>query len=545
MSCIEKEPTILLFLNFALHILMIGIFLSIILKYYIGFSEYEYIWFCSKILTVKKMIKNNNQKDQVFYNLAEGYQRQYIKDLYYLDFLKYTSKEGCLHNYKKCGILDTYGNNFCFLSKYDCPMNDFLFDYTSKLSEYQQKDYKYYPANPDDYYFYYKYGVENKGIILISKWITSESRPKYINGNNFIFDVDAFKEVFEDDDDDDDDDDDFEDDDDDDDNNNEDDEDKIGKAAGKAVIEGSIDFAGSLISNSVKLARIYKLIDYIDEKINKDEKNIDYNYTYINGKNYVKNYMGFKDLENAKDFDKIDFSIYKSRYPNYISMLFAIIFLICYTVFLIIYIVYTCKEKEMNKLFCISIIYYVPSFLGFWLYSIIIYAMYFKSGAIEIAKRIRADKYIEDFLEEFYSHFEKNGFIIAMITLFSFSAVLFISIFLLKPIMNCIIEKERENYYRDQVERIRKQNQDKERNYNMYTGNYHRPQLNTEDIQINTNSNSNRNRNNIIRFYGNTNQNENNAQNNNMNDNNANKDELNNGNNNVFIYNRNLETIAT
>ena len=76
----------------------------------------------------------------------------------------------------------------------------------------------------------------------------------------------------------------------------------------------------------MKLARIYKLIDYIDEKINKDEKNIDYNYTYINGKNYVKNYMGFKDLENAKDFDKIDFSIYKSRYPNYISMLFAIIF---------------------------------------------------------------------------------------------------------------------------------------------------------------------------------------------------------------------------
>ena len=130
-----------------------------------------------------------------------------------------------------------------------------------------------------------------------------------------------------------------------------------------------------------------------------------------------------------------------------------------------------------------------------------------------------------------------------MITLFSFSAVLFISIFLLKPIMNCIIEKERENYYRDQVERIRKQNQDKERNYNMYTGNYHRPQLNTEDIQINTNSNSNRN--NIIRFYGNTNQNENNAQNNNMNDNNANKNEQNNGNNNVFIYNRNLETIAT
>ena len=50
------------------------------------------------------------------------------------------------------------------------------------------------------------------------------------------------------------------------------------------------------------MARINKLIKYIDNKNNNDEKNIDYNYTYINLNNYVKNYMGFENLEAANNF---------------------------------------------------------------------------------------------------------------------------------------------------------------------------------------------------------------------------------------------------
>ena len=42
-------------------LIMFCIFLVLIIKYYSGFSEYEYIWFCSKILTIKKMIENNNK----------------------------------------------------------------------------------------------------------------------------------------------------------------------------------------------------------------------------------------------------------------------------------------------------------------------------------------------------------------------------------------------------------------------------------------------------------------------------------------------------
>ena len=75
-----------------------------------------------------------------------------------------------------------------------------------------------------------------------------ESRPKYINENNFVFDKYAFEECFGDLDGDDDDDD-YDDDDND--------------ALSKAIIDGSVDFASDLIQDGVNIARIYKLLDYI------------------------------------------------------------------------------------------------------------------------------------------------------------------------------------------------------------------------------------------------------------------------------------------
>ena len=49
--------------------------------------------------------------------------------------------------------------------------------------------------------------------------------------------------------------------------------------------------------------------------------------------------MGFQDLENAKDFYKIVFSIYKTRYPDLTSGAFAIICITIFTVFLIICVI--------------------------------------------------------------------------------------------------------------------------------------------------------------------------------------------------------------
>jgi len=62
----EKIKVISLLLFLFSYLCILGILISLIIKYYGFFSDYEYIWFCSKILTVKKIIENNN-KYQVFY----------------------------------------------------------------------------------------------------------------------------------------------------------------------------------------------------------------------------------------------------------------------------------------------------------------------------------------------------------------------------------------------------------------------------------------------------------------------------------------------
>ena len=294
----------------ALNVLMMIFFISMIIKYYTGFSEYEYIWFCSKILTMEKIIKKNNEKDQIFSHISQS-KKYYFNKVHYLDFLNISRKEGCAKYYKKCGILDTYGNNFCLPEEDDCPMNEMIFDSTSKLSEYQEKDYLYYITDAPDLNFYYKYGVKDKGIVV--KWVFEDTQPKYIDDYNFVFDEDAFYEWFgkpddkknNDDDDDDDDDDD--------------------NSLGAEIISGSISFAGDLIESAAKLAKINKLLAYIEDKINKDENNIDYNFTYINNGQYVKNFLGFENMEAAEDFGKINFSLYKSRYPNYASVVSSIV----------------------------------------------------------------------------------------------------------------------------------------------------------------------------------------------------------------------------
>ena len=461
-------------------VIMFGTLLSLIIKYYYGFSEYQYIWFCSKILTVKKMIEKNNNKDIVFSHYYEG-DRYVFSQLKYLNYLERIDNNGdCLYNYKKCGILDTYGNSICFSQSVDCPINEMIFDSNSASikTRYQNDNYDYYTTDRDNIYLYYKKGVPNKGVIL-TPWLIRNSQPKYINNQNFIFDMDAFKEIFgspkkKDDDDDDDDDDDY------------DDDDDEGSEIGKEILEGTID----LIEDVAKMARINKLIKYINDKINNDEKNIDYNYTYINLNNYVKNYMGFGNLEAANNFKKINFNIYKSRYPNYTALIFSIIcgIIILFLIIMNIFIIIRCDEKCGIVFSVISIILYCLTFFGFFIYSIVIYAVVFKNEVFEMAKEIKADKFIEDFLKEFYEPFENTTFIICIIIGLSVSSLILILSWIIRPLIECI---ERRITERNQYERrIRYENQ---RNINInqvrvpYSSQYNnRQELNPNIEQINT-----------------------------------------------------------
>ena len=134
----------------------IGIFFTFIVKYYSKSSEKEYIWFCSKILTVQKIVDDNNNIIKAFtrykngtqYILVEGYQR----------YLQLITKDGCIENYRQCGILDTYGNIFCYNVNAECPVNEIIRDSSTKKNDYV-----------NDGYFYYRISNNTLKIITIVK----------------------------------------------------------------------------------------------------------------------------------------------------------------------------------------------------------------------------------------------------------------------------------------------------------------------------------------------------------------------------------------
>ena len=80
---------------------------------------------------------------------------------------------------------------------------------------------------------------------------------------------------------------------------------------------------------------------------------------------------------------------------------------------------------------------YSLTFLGFFIYFIIVYTKVFNNESFKIAKSIKADKFIENFLKEFYESFEKNSLIICSIIFFVLSGISYILALTIIPIMEC------------------------------------------------------------------------------------------------------------
>ena len=55
-----------------------------------------------------------------------------------------------------------------------------------------------------------------------------------------------------------------------------------------------------------------------------DEENIDIYFNHIGDNFYVKNYIGFKKVEDINKFLKFDYSIYKKKFPNATASKFAL-----------------------------------------------------------------------------------------------------------------------------------------------------------------------------------------------------------------------------
>ena len=94
------------------------------------FKKNEYVWISSKILTVKKIIENK-KNGQIFYDFFNPPELLFLK-YNYESLLRHSHKDKCEENYKQCGILDTYGNKFCFNESLPCPVNHILIVLKSK-----------------------------------------------------------------------------------------------------------------------------------------------------------------------------------------------------------------------------------------------------------------------------------------------------------------------------------------------------------------------------------------------------------------------------
>ena len=260
-----------------------------------------------------------------------------------------------------------------------------------------------------------------------------------IDGSNFVLDKNAFYEIFGKNDDD------YNDDND---KYNDNDNDKIAEAL------------TNLAPSSANTHKFQQLINYINKKI-KEEENIDTYFKKIYYNQYVKSYIGFRSIDDIEKFNTIDFSLYKSIFPNKNVIIFSFI---CGIIFLLsIFIILgkikneikgnsDCCEKCDCLFSYLQNLIYIPTFCGFIIYFRVIYANAFNNESFEIAKSIKADKFIENFLKEFYESFEKKSLIICSIIFFILSAIAYIIAWIIKLIVECYkkrnqIQNQNNNLY--------------------------------------------------------------------------------------------------
>ena len=165
--------------------------LILYLATYLKIDKDYFIWIGSKILTTNKLMTDNNYNIYPVLNIyMDGSEEFYKYDYSYL--LEHSHKP-CEENYKKCGNLDTLGNIMCIPENDDCPINDVKIDLTSKSNEYISNEYKigYLNNLPKGYSLYYTNKATENNIIVKFKFINIEE-PRYINEDNFIFDIDTY-----------------------------------------------------------------------------------------------------------------------------------------------------------------------------------------------------------------------------------------------------------------------------------------------------------------------------------------------------------------
>ena len=106
----------------------------------------------------------------------------------------------------------------------------------------------------------------------------------------------------------------------------------------KSVTPEEVKYSNINIEKLIKASftLLYMIIDsdndkekfkkYVEKKLEAKENKIDKYYVNIGENAYIKNYIGFKNLNNINIFMNFDYNIYKDKYPTkYDSLLAQII----------------------------------------------------------------------------------------------------------------------------------------------------------------------------------------------------------------------------
>ncbi len=362
-------------LNIISCLLLLAIFSAIYATMSSEKEQFKYIYYCSKILTIKNIIIENHYSEVLlnFSNSDNSITLSYsYKNL--LNLVR--NKNGCISGYRPCGILDTYGNVLCIDEFLDCPINRLKVDHINKIDQYSSHNYNYVSLsniNDGNVLFYSNNYEEGKIVTIIIK---TKDEPKYITNSNFLLDSEAYKDVFGD--------------------------QKflneiadifgiggdkteaknevindavtifqiVNQADGISLADFAIVGAKLLLNiiNNEYNKKIEKFDKYVKEQIQiLDEENIDKFFEHIGYSYYVKNYIGFKNVEDINKFMKFDFNTYRQKFPSFKATNFALSGLIIMCFIIVIVVIFPLYFKDSVFCYYYFFILQIICFYGFFL----------------------------------------------------------------------------------------------------------------------------------------------------------------------------------
>ena len=300
-------------LIFVLISINIGYLIAIVINSIIAgkrVSKEKFVYYLSKIATMKNIVKiNHNSK--LFHHFNSDGNLEGITTKYHR-LLSLIIDGKCKDGYKKCGILDTMGNILCIDNNFDCPINKLIVDLYSNKDEQAYKGMK--QIYNENLIYNYKFFYSNNsldGNSMVSL-LFSDDYPRYITINNFIVDKAAYKDNYGNDLNNN--------------NNNEDNKNNNGLTLAETItnIIVSDNYVEQLIKASFTLLLLIQDADndkekfkkYVEEQLETKENIIDKYYLNVGENAYIKNYIGFKSLEDINKFTNFDYDIYKYNYPT-------------------------------------------------------------------------------------------------------------------------------------------------------------------------------------------------------------------------------------